>query len=250
MTTMLIPINSAEKENPTVNARDLHAFLEVKTRFNDWITNRIASFNFTEGQDFVLLTEKLVSGNNAISKVYYLTLNMGKKLAMIERGPRGEQARDYFLECERRLDESNNALRAPQSMIEALRLALAQAEKLEEQQKQLEAQSPMVQFVERVMETNDAMLMETAVKAAKLPYGRNKMFQKLREDGIFMSIGEDRHNVPYQRYIDQGLFTVKITYREDDNGQIHPNRPTPLVTQKGLQWMIKNYGNKEELASA
>lgn len=30
----------------TVNARDLHAFLEVKARFNDWIVNRIKECNF------------------------------------------------------------------------------------------------------------------------------------------------------------------------------------------------------------
>ena len=32
----------------TCNARDLHAFLEVKARFNDWIRNRVEDFGFQQ----------------------------------------------------------------------------------------------------------------------------------------------------------------------------------------------------------
>ncbi len=32
----------------TVNARDLHTFLEIKARFNDWIKNRIKECKFQE----------------------------------------------------------------------------------------------------------------------------------------------------------------------------------------------------------
>jgi anti-repressor protein len=34
------------------DAKDLHAFLEVGTRFNDWIIRRIAEYGFIEGEDF------------------------------------------------------------------------------------------------------------------------------------------------------------------------------------------------------
>ena len=34
---------------------------------------------------------------------YYLTLDMTKELAMVERNEKGKQARQYFIECERRL---------------------------------------------------------------------------------------------------------------------------------------------------
>ncbi len=37
----------------TVNARDLHAFLEAKRDFSNWIKDRISRYNFIEGQDFV-----------------------------------------------------------------------------------------------------------------------------------------------------------------------------------------------------
>ena len=44
----------------TVNARELHEFLGVKTRFNDWVTKRIKKYGFLENQDYIAITEKKV----------------------------------------------------------------------------------------------------------------------------------------------------------------------------------------------
>ena len=55
----LIKLNETEINNETVqtvNARELHAFLEVQTRFNDWIAARINEYGFVENQDFVSFT--------------------------------------------------------------------------------------------------------------------------------------------------------------------------------------------------
>ena len=35
----------------TVDARELHSFLEVKTRFNDWIDRRISEYGFVVNSD-------------------------------------------------------------------------------------------------------------------------------------------------------------------------------------------------------
>ena len=54
---MLIPISnhaiSSDNKEPTVNARDLHAFLESKQQFADWIKKRIADYGFVQGTDYV-----------------------------------------------------------------------------------------------------------------------------------------------------------------------------------------------------
>lgn len=36
----------------TVNARDLHTFLEVRRDFTTWIKQRIAKYGFVEGEDY------------------------------------------------------------------------------------------------------------------------------------------------------------------------------------------------------
>lgn len=94
----------------TVSARELHAFLKVVTRFNDWITARIEEFEFSEGVDFVSFTENLVSGGKR--KEYAITLDMGKELGMVERTPKGKEVRQYFIECERRA-HSASSLKIP-----------------------------------------------------------------------------------------------------------------------------------------
>lgn len=102
----------------TCNARDLHAFLEVKARFNDWIRNRVEDFGFQENQDFITLTRLLVSGGKR--KDYYISLDMAKELAMVERNAKGKEARLYFIDCER-IAKSKTAVPAMPSYPEALR---------------------------------------------------------------------------------------------------------------------------------
>ena len=90
----------------TVNARELHAFLESKQDFSTWIKNRINEYDFTENQDFVVFHKKMENPNGGRpSQEYFITLDMAKELAMVERNDKGKQARKYFIECEKKLKE-------------------------------------------------------------------------------------------------------------------------------------------------
>lgn len=91
----------------TVNARELHAFLGNGDMFANWIKNRIEKYGFVENQDFVsfLETTKKPSGGRP-SREYYLTLDMAKELAMVENNEKGKQARQYFIECEKKLNST------------------------------------------------------------------------------------------------------------------------------------------------
>ena len=67
----------------TVNARELHAFLESKQDFSTWIKNRVEQYDFVENQDFVNFTENPVKiQRGRPSQEYYITLDMAKELAM------------------------------------------------------------------------------------------------------------------------------------------------------------------------
>ena len=107
------------------NARDLHQFLGVQTRFNDWVKNRIKEYGFVKNQDYVLVTENLVTKNanfatkNLVAKngrgghnkiQYHITLDMAKELAMVEKNAKGRQIRRYFIECEKQTLAQNYSL--------------------------------------------------------------------------------------------------------------------------------------------
>ena len=59
----------------TVNARELHAFLESKQDFSTWIKNRIEKYGFN--QDFAVSHKKMEANNDTMIE-YYITLDMAK----------------------------------------------------------------------------------------------------------------------------------------------------------------------------
>ncbi|WP_156851718.1 antA/AntB antirepressor family protein [Bartonella refiksaydamii] len=105
----LIPISEqtvGQETVQTVNARELHSFLEVGKKFADWITERINKYNLVENQDFVcfpILGSKGRGGHNR--KDYHLTLSVAKELSMLENNKKGREARLYFIKCERLLKQ-------------------------------------------------------------------------------------------------------------------------------------------------
>jgi len=106
----LIPVNFQKIEHDntqTVNARNVHEFLEVKTVFVNWIQRNIKRYDFIEGVDYVCfpnleskIEEKIGSGGHNI-KEYYVSLDMAKELSMVQNNPKGKEARQYFIQCEK-----------------------------------------------------------------------------------------------------------------------------------------------------
>ena len=88
----------------TVNARELHAFLESNRQFGNWIQERIEQYDFVEGVDFLTNLLKTPTGGRP-SKEYYISLDMAKELSMVERNQKGKEARKYFISCEKRLKQ-------------------------------------------------------------------------------------------------------------------------------------------------
>lgn len=96
----LIPINYDNPERPTVSGRELHDFLEVTTRYNDWF-NRMTEYGFTEGEDYYSFLSNRSDGLAGKPRTdHQLTIPMAKELCMIQRNERGKQARQYFLAIE------------------------------------------------------------------------------------------------------------------------------------------------------
>ena len=136
----------------------------------------------------------------------------------------------------------------PQSFSEALMLAAKQQKLIEEQQKTIEAKDkkieedkPKVVFADALIgaETN-CLIGELAKTLTQNGYkiGQNRLFLWLRQNHYLGTKGE-YYNMPYQKYIEQGLFFLdKSPYTQGVTMKIGV---TPKVTPKGQQYFINKF---------
>lgn len=237
-TNELIPI-SDNNGKKAVNARDLHAFLESKRDFSTWIKDRIKSYDFIEGVDYQSFTEIVEREIGATTRIEYaLSISMAKELSMIENNERGKQARKYFIACEENKHELSRkelALMVVQAEEEKERLALEN----EKQQKQIEKLQPKADFADKAFAMEGKCDIGQAAKILGLPFGRNTLFKKLRELGVFFA----NRTEPKQKYIDAGYFEMKEKPVPREN---HPGFIVMVVlcTQKGLAYINHLFGGK------
>ena len=103
----LIPITKVKgiiqnHDQSLCNARDLHTFLEVGKDFSNWIKDRIQQHGFVENQDVIVIAKFGENPNGGRpTKEYHLTIEAAKHISMAEHTPKGKEARQYFIECER-----------------------------------------------------------------------------------------------------------------------------------------------------
>jgi len=112
------------KGQQAVSARELYNFLEVETRFDIWI-KRMLEYDFDENIDFQCLNKNVHMPNGGIKTIlddYALSLDCAKEIAMLQRTPKGKQARQYFIEVEKKA----RALAKPLSTLDMLEMSIRQ----------------------------------------------------------------------------------------------------------------------------
>ncbi|EAI9868744.1 phage antirepressor Ant [Campylobacter coli] len=121
------------------NVKNLFYFLEIDTKFADWINRRINHYDFIENQDYII---ELVYTKGRPRKEYYVTLDMAKELCMVENNEKGRQARRYFIECEKRLKN----IEAEQMQKLAFRQSLGYKSQLKQQKEHYENKIKALQY--------------------------------------------------------------------------------------------------------
>lgn len=141
----LIPIQDNNGAQ-AVMGRDLHTFLEVTTAYKDWFP-RMVAYGFEQDKDFSSILSESTGGRP--KQDHIVTLDMAKEISMIQRTDKGKQARQYFIECERRAKEPAE-LSPEELMARAIKVADHTIKELEaktaDQALALEAAKPKVEY--------------------------------------------------------------------------------------------------------
>lgn len=121
----------------------------------------------------------------------------------------------------------------PRTYKEALAQLLIEVDKNEKLELENKEMKPKADFFDAVADSKTAISMNEVAKVLNIKgYGRNNLFEFLRQEGIL-----DRFNVPYQKYVDAGWFRV-IEQHYQKNGEPVITTKT-LVYQKGVDAIRK-----------
>ena len=187
-----------ENDRPTVLARELHDFLEVKTAFKDWFP-RMCEYGFSEGIDYCSFLSNRSDGLPGKPKHdAQLTIEMAKEICMLQRNERGKQARQYFIQLEKDWNSPEKV------MARALQIADRRIKALEVK---MEEQKPKVLFAESVEVAKTSILIGELAKLLKqngINIGQNRLFEWLRNNGYLIRRQGSDYNMPTQRAMEMG----------------------------------------------
>lgn len=218
----LIKINYST-EQPTISAKELHAFLQVGTRFNDWFSRRIKEYGFSDGINFYSNLSKSIGGRPAND--YDLTIDMAKELCMVEKNDRGKQARQYFIAVEK-------AWNTPEMIMgRALKMADQQMKQLKIEVSNLKVETeilrPKAEYFDELVDRN---LLTGIRETAKQLNVKQKDFVNFLLDKKYLYRDKKGKLMPYANK-NNGLFELK----EGFNDKTAWSGTQTLVTPKGRE---------------
>lgn len=106
----LVPVYETSTGEKVVYGTELHGVLEVKSKFADWIKNRLNDCEAVENEDFETFSKNLEKGRPSVD--YIIKLDIAKEMAMLERNAKGKQVRRYFIQIEKKYKEKVRKLSA------------------------------------------------------------------------------------------------------------------------------------------
>ena len=226
----LVEVNY-EADRITLSARDLYKFLELTERFSNWF-ERMKQYGFVENQDYRGCKKFNTLARQELQD-YEISLDMAKEIAMLQRNERGKQARQYFLELERKWNSPEYVMQR------ALKISQKRIEALENENN---AMKPKALFADAVSASNESILIGQLAKMIKqngVDIGQNRLFQWMRENGYLNKKGE-KYNQPSQRAMNAGLFEIRERTVNNHDGSVRIT-VTTKVTGKGQVYFINKF---------
>jgi len=219
----IVHIYENEKGEKLINARELFYALrgkETKTKFADWIKERLIKYKFIENIDYICFRKitKAEKYGNKTMKEYYLTIDTSKELCMIENNEIGRKIRMYFIETEKRY---RSIIETPQNIFDVMRLALNQ---IEENEKRLTLVENLSEEANKISKENEEEIKNIKKKIDVIIQKDYCLASDIAEQLQIYS----ENNLPHSNFIGAIARTLgmKISYKhyfEDDEIAIVPD---------------------------
>lgn len=216
-----------------VDAKDLHQALGLHpAKWSEWSKNNIANNPFAlEGIDYGVYNPELNTQGGRPTTNYYLSIDFAKKLAMQVRTKKGEEIRDYFLDCERKVVSASNPVApALPNFTDPYEAAIAWAEQYKAKeiaQEQLALAAPKVSHYDNVV--NRRGLLTATQVGQKIGLSAVKLNKILDELKVYNQAVK-RSRVFNSWFIQQGLGELK---------QTPEGHSQALFSLKGEAWVIE-----------
>ena len=217
----LIKVNY-DNDRPTVLARDLYDFLEVKTAFKDWFP-RMCEYGFSEGVDFCSFLSESTGGRPA--QDHQLTIEMAKEICMLQRNEKGKQARQYFINLEKAWNTPDmimsRALKMAEKQLSSLKLVNA------ELTVQNQIMQPKADYFDELVDRN---LLTNFRETAKQLGVKERDFVSFLLDKKYIYRDKRGKLMPYADK-NNGLFEIKECFNEKTQW----SGTQTLITPKGRE---------------
>lgn len=204
-----------------VSARELYDFLQPTERFASWFDRQL-QYGFVDNQDYLGCEVFNALARQSLQD-YFVTIDMAKEISMIQRSDKGKQARQYFIECERKAKQVVPAFQIPQTLGEALQLAANQA-------LQIEQDAPKVNAYDKLIDSKNLKSVGDVAKSIGL---RSAQALNKKLETVNAYDGRCANRVWSGWFIEQGLGEMKTT----DDGY-----SSNKMTAKGQAWALDLFG--------
>jgi len=239
----LIKINTNEQGTQVISANELYLFLGYDaSNWVKWYKKNILDNEFAiENEDF---TELVLSTR---TKDFALSIDFAKKLAMMSRTEKGEQARKYFIECEKASKQAPKQL----SRAEILGLAVLELQNMNEELKSsveqanttIQIQAPKVEYYDKVI--NSTGTYNTNLIAKELGMSAVTLNKQLKDLGV--QYYQNNTWVLTSKYQIRGYTKTKTFTFNAPNGDTKTSMQT-VWTERGRQFIhdliLKNKESK------
>lgn len=183
--------------------------------------------------------------DGGIQKAKYIPESDVYRLVMRSKLPQAEQFQDWVCDdiipsirktggyVVTKEDDTPEMIMA-RAVLVATQTIENQKQQLEQANKRVAILTPKAALMDKVMDSDQKIDIGQAAKILQLPFGRNTLFNKLREKGVFFK----NRNEPKQEYVDRGYFELKEKWIDRDN---HDGFMVVkvLVTQRGLDYIAR-----------